>query len=195
AEPQIRSRILADHVDLILAFDRRAERLQPTVLEGKKSCGSAGDESSVAALAQGEEGDIRKLQSLVHAFEALAVTAKQSAIGPCPDIACAILQDRNHEFVREAILGPEGLEPPCLMMQYAAAISGDPQRAVARHGERANIVVRHSRRVEPRVNHKADPVESSESARRSDPQVAIGRLRDRPDAALGKPILRAPNAA
>src|ERR1051326_2207733 len=80
-------------------------------------------------------------------------------------------------------------------MQQPPAVGCNPKRSIPADRQGANVVVRHRRCVEPRVDDKADTVESSEPAGRTDPKIAIGRLGERANPAFRKAVLCSPGPA
>jgi hypothetical protein len=98
------------------------------------------------------------------------------------------------EQIRQAMLTRIPNEIPPVVVENAPAFSADPQRSIRRCKQRQYAVVRESRCVGAIENDESQSVETGESARRTDPKITIGGLRDSLDATVRKSVLHPPDS-
>src|SRR5690349_10120445 len=117
AQPKRAIAGLTYRIDLVVYHAARSEAAQTCTIHAEKTCGSAGQDSAVAPLAQAKERDVVEMRRLVHAFEPGAPANIEPAIRRGPDLSVSIFQNRRDEFVAQTFARAEGAKTAVLMMQ------------------------------------------------------------------------------
>src|SRR2546423_123439 len=120
---------------------------------------------------------------------------EEAAIRSSPEFAAAVFEHRADKLIGQPFVGPVSAKAAIAVMKYSAAIGRNPQRSVPRHSKGADVLICDCRRVEARVDNKTHAVEPGQPSGSSDPEISVRSLRDGANAALGKAILGAPDAA
>ena len=124
--------------------------------------------------------------------EAAVAEAVQPGVGADPEASVAALGDGTHHRVRQTGTGVVGGEDAVLVAGEAAAVRADPERALFVDEEGPHVVLfdRTGGGIEQREAHAVEP---EQPVQRGNPDIAVGRLRQRVgalrEAALSSPSL------
>ena len=152
----------------------------------------------VVAIAQQAEGDVGRKPVVV--FEVLVragrIEARQArALGRDPETAALVEHGVHHFILLEAFL--LAVRAPLAVAQHAhaAARRADDERAIGRDTDRPHAVVAQIRRVAPVDEVEFEAVVADQPFPGAEPQVAVGRLRDRVDLVVRQAFARGPGFA
>src|SRR5262249_22711783 len=104
-------------------------------------------------------------------------------------------EDGPDEVVGQAFGGAVRTELSAFNSHQPGAIGAGPQAAVARDGETEYAVVADGGRVIAVVDKGTSGIEAHRASAGSDPEIAVGSLRECLDGVFGESVLRLPDAA
>jgi len=104
-----------------------------------------------------------------------------------PDVALAVLGQRDDDVVGKSIGGREGPETSVLQKREASSVGANPQTAFVVFLKRPDLVVMQSARLDVEGG-EALAVEPDQPAVGSEPHVPVPALHDGPDAGLSEPF-------
>jgi hypothetical protein len=118
-----------------------------------------------------------------------------AALGPDPDVAGLLRQDREHDLAGQLLRKAVRRHHAVLQAAHAPAAGPDPEGAVGGHRQRLDGPAAQPAQVLFVEDREAQPVEADQALFGGHPQVAVRGLHHVLDAELGQAFLEPPGVA
>ena len=82
----------------------------------------------------------RHAVAIVYALDSAGAELKQAIVGSDPNLSFAVLVNRPHKVIEQAVLSREGAEDAVFVVDESTAFGGNPKGVIGRDGQTENIV-------------------------------------------------------